>query len=145
HSLFRYHHHHHQRRPGGCHQDHPRPTLRNRVSFSRARLRIRHWHFDARVLHFDGQRLRARSRREGAHAMRRSAVAATIVGALALLVLVWTLAPVAWMVVSSFKPTPAIKTASPTWLFEPTLEHYRDLIGAGNDVTPFAKNSLLAA
>ncbi|WP_394831269.1 carbohydrate ABC transporter permease [Pendulispora rubella] len=77
--------------------------------------------------------------------MRRSNSAALLVGLLALLVLVWTLAPVAWMVVSSFKPTPAIKTASPTWLFEPTLEHYRDLIGAGNDVRPFARNSLLAA
>jgi len=69
----------------------------------------------------------------------------TVAGVLALFVLVWTLAPVVWMVVSSFKPTPAIKTASPTWLFAPTLEHYRDLIGAGNDVRPFAQNSLLAA
>lgn len=43
------------------------------------------------------------------------------------LALLWTLVPLVWMVLSSFKPATAITSAEPSWLFTPTGEHYAGL------------------
>jgi len=60
-------------------------------------------------------------------------------------VLIWTLVPLAWMLLSSLKPSDALTASPPTLSFTPTLEHYRALFGGGNDIAPFIGNSLLAA
>jgi multiple sugar transport system permease protein len=59
-------------------------------------------------------------------------------------VLLWTLVPIAWMVLSSLKPSDEI-TAQPSLAFTPTLEHYRALIGGSNDIGGYFANSVLAA
>ncbi len=59
-------------------------------------------------------------------------------------VLLWTLVPILWMVISSIKPTGEI-TAEPSLSFTPTLEHYEKLIGGSNDISGYFVNSVLAA
>jgi multiple sugar transport system permease protein len=49
---------------------------------------------------------------------------------LAAAILVWA-TPVLWTVVTSFKPHRDIFTVPPTFLFHPTLEHYRRALGLG--------------
>ena len=59
-------------------------------------------------------------------------------------VLLWTLVPIAWMVLSSLKPSDEI-TAAPSLSFTPTLEHYGKLIGGSNDIGGYLVNSIIAA
>lgn len=49
-------------------------------------------------------------------------------------ILVWTVVPLAWMVLSSFKPADELTTSTPTLMFEPTLEHYDALFSGGNNI-----------
>ena len=60
-------------------------------------------------------------------------------------ILLWTVVPLAWMVLSSFKPPEDLTSSSPTLAFEPTLEHYDALFSGGNNIGPYIRNSLLAA
>lgn len=59
-----------------------------------------------------------RSRRRSVHLAKSVAVAA---------ILVWSLAPIAFMVMSSFKPGQDIFAVPPRWSFTPTLAHYATL------------------
>lgn len=61
------------------------------------------------------------------------------------LVLLWTLVPIFWMVLSSFKPSGSITSPAPQIIFNPTLENYAGLFSGANNLLGFAKNSLLAA
>ncbi|MEV5407698.1 carbohydrate ABC transporter permease [Thermopolyspora sp. NPDC052614] len=74
----------------------------------------------------------------------RSAAARVLTWVLAAIILAWTVVPLAWMLLSSFKPESAIKTTTPTLVFTPTLDNYGNLFGAGNDITPFMVNSVIA-
>ena len=65
--------------------------------------------------------------------------------ALVALVLAWTLIPVFWMMLTSFKPPDAIVSTTPEVFFAPTFEHYVGLFTGGNNLWPFIRNSLLAA
>jgi multiple sugar transport system permease protein len=58
------------------------------------------------------------------------------------LVLIWSGVPIAFVVVSSFKPNRQIFTYPPTLLFLPTLEHYRDLLVKWPDFLRTLSNSL---
>lgn len=60
-------------------------------------------------------------------------------------VLLWTVVPLAWMLISSFKPADKLTSNPPTLAFKPTLEHYRSLFGGANDIGGYIENSLLAA
>jgi multiple sugar transport system permease protein len=60
-------------------------------------------------------------------------------------VLLWTLVPLAWMLLSSLKPDDALSSSRPQLAFSPTLEHYRALFSGGNDVSGYIANSVLAA
>jgi multiple sugar transport system permease protein len=60
-------------------------------------------------------------------------------------ILLWTVVPLAWMVLSSFKPTEDLTATTPTLMFAPTLEHYDALFSGGNNIGPYIRNSLLAA
>ncbi|HEY3848210.1 MAG TPA: carbohydrate ABC transporter permease [Acetobacteraceae bacterium] len=63
-------------------------------------------------------------------------------GVVLLLVLVWSGVPIAFVVLSSFKPNQQIFTYPPTLLFAPTLEHYRDLLAKWPDFLRTLGNSL---
>jgi multiple sugar transport system permease protein len=60
-------------------------------------------------------------------------------------ILLWTVVPLAWMVLSSFKPAADLTSSSPTFAFTPTLDHYHALFSGGNNIGPYIRNSLLAA
>ncbi len=67
------------------------------------------------------------------------------VRALIAVVLLWTVVPLAWMVLSSFKPADKLTASPPSLTFKPTLDHYSALFGGANDIGGYAVNSLIAA
>ena len=60
-------------------------------------------------------------------------------------VLLWTLVPLVWMLLSSVKPAEDLTATKPKVAFSPTLDHYRDLFGGANDIGGYIVNSILAA
>ncbi len=60
-------------------------------------------------------------------------------------ILLWTVVPLAWMLLSSFKPTDELTASTPTLAFTPTFEHYEALFSGGNNIGPYIRNSLFAA
>jgi multiple sugar transport system permease protein len=58
-------------------------------------------------------------------------------------ILLWTVVPLAWMVLTSLKPADKLTSNPPTLAFTPTLQHYSDLFD--NDIGGYAVNSILAA
>jgi multiple sugar transport system permease protein len=60
-------------------------------------------------------------------------------------ILLWTVVPLAWMLLSSFKPPEDLTATTPTLSFTPTLEHYDALFSGGNNIGPYIRNSLIAA
>jgi len=60
-------------------------------------------------------------------------------------ILLWTVIPLAWMILSSFKPAEDLTASSPTLAFTPTFEHYDALFSGGNNIGPYIRNSLIAA
>ncbi len=75
----------------------------------------------------------------------RTWVTQAVLYTLLALVLAWTLVPLIWMLLSSFKPDSAITTSTPQIFFQPTLENYRGIFSGGFNLLGYAKNSLLAA
>lgn len=69
----------------------------------------------------------------------------TVLYILLAVVLLWTITPIFWMVLSSFKPSTSITSSTPELFFQPSLENYRDLFVGGGNLLGYAKNSLLAA
>lgn len=61
------------------------------------------------------------------------------------IMLAWTLVPIVWMVLSSFKSAAAVTASPPSILFAPTLEHYRALFSGGNNLWNNVFNSLIVA
>jgi multiple sugar transport system permease protein len=61
------------------------------------------------------------------------------------LALLWTLVPIAWMVLSSFKPPDDLLSTTPKVIFEPTFQHYQGLLTGANSLWGYVQNSLLAA
>lgn len=61
------------------------------------------------------------------------------------LVLAWTLIPLAWMVLGSFKDGTAVTASTPQVFFTPTTENYRNLFSGANDLTPYLWHSLVAS
>ncbi|KIH99186.1 mannitol ABC transporter permease [Streptomonospora alba] len=69
------------------------------------------------------------------------------VGGTALTVLTWAIAlvfvsPALWMVLTAFKTEGIAQTDPPTLLFQPTLDQFRNVVGA--DFMPYVGNSLIA-
>jgi multiple sugar transport system permease protein len=60
-------------------------------------------------------------------------------------VMLWTLVPLVWMLLSSIKPTSDLSATTPKLAFSPTLDHYRALFSGGNHVGNYILNSILAA
>jgi multiple sugar transport system permease protein len=60
-------------------------------------------------------------------------------------ILLWSMVPLLWMLLSSFKPPDELTATTPTLVFTPTLEHYEALFSGGNNIGPYIRNSLVAA
>lgn len=73
---------------------------------------------------------------------RRSRIGIRVVIAIGL---VWTLVPLLWMVLSSFKNTADVTSATPKLWFTPTLDNYVGLFTGANNLTPYIVHSVLAA
>ena len=58
-------------------------------------------------------------------------------------ILLWTVVPLAWMVLSSLKPADELTASPPSLAFKPTFQHYSDLFN--NDIGGYAVNSIVAA
>jgi multiple sugar transport system permease protein len=67
------------------------------------------------------------------------------VPALLAVVLLWTLVPLVWMLLTSIKPADELTANPPSLSFSPTFEHYEALFSGGNDIGPYIQNSLFAA
>ena len=65
--------------------------------------------------------------------------------ALLLLALLWTVVPVGWMVLSSFKRPDDLVSQTPTLFFAPTFQNYVGLFTGGNALGGYITNSILAA
>lgn len=61
------------------------------------------------------------------------------------LLTLWTVVPLLWMLLGSFKSAADVTSSSPVFFFTPTLENYRNLFGGANDITPFLGHSLVAS
>ncbi|WP_431771277.1 carbohydrate ABC transporter permease [Streptomyces cucumeris] len=68
-----------------------------------------------------------------------------LVRVLVVTALIWTLVPLGWMLLSSFKPTAEVTAATPDVWFGPTLDNYRNLFSGGNNLGPYLRNSVVAA
>ncbi len=75
--------------------------------------------------------------------MRHGTVTKVLLYVALAVVLVWTLVPLLWMVISSFKSPDDLLATTPSLLFTPTLEHYGALFQSG--LWGYVQNSLLAA
>ena len=65
--------------------------------------------------------------------------------ALLLLVLLWTVVPLLWMVLSSFKKADDLVSRTPKLFFAPTFDNYIGLFTGGNALGGYITNSILAA
>ena len=75
--------------------------------------------------------------------MRHGTVTKVLLYVALAVVLVWTLVPLLWMVISSFKSPDDLLATTPSVVFTPTLEHYGALFQSG--LWGYVQNSLLAA
>ncbi|GAA4622036.1 carbohydrate ABC transporter permease [Actinoallomurus vinaceus] len=75
-------------------------------------------------------------------ASRRSRWGVALIIAVAML---WTLVPLVWMLLSSFKNRKDVTAATPQVAFAPTLQNYRNLFTGSNNLTPYIWHSVLAA
>jgi multiple sugar transport system permease protein len=83
---------------------------------------------------------------EGSGAMRRGGPAGNVaVVAFLVLIMLWTLIPLLWMVMSSFKSSVDVTASTPKVVFDPTTENYTNLFSGANDLTPYLWHSIVAA
>jgi multiple sugar transport system permease protein len=64
---------------------------------------------------------------------------------LLVLLLLWTLVPIVWMLLSSFKSLTDVLSPTPLLTFKPTLVNYIGLVSGGNNVLTYFRSSVLAA
>jgi multiple sugar transport system permease protein len=65
--------------------------------------------------------------------------------AVLILILLWTLVPVGWMLISSFKSLADVLSPTPLLAFKPTLVNYISLVSGGNNLLTYFRSSFLAA
>jgi multiple sugar transport system permease protein len=61
-----------------------------------------------------------------------------------LVMLLWALGPVAWMLLTSFKPDTLVSAIPPAWVFVPTLANYANLLSSA-DFQRYLGNTLVVA
>jgi multiple sugar transport system permease protein len=75
----------------------------------------------------------------------RSSTGRILPYALLLIILLWTLVPIGWMLLSSFKSLTDVLSPTPLVVFKPTLVNYTSLVSGGNNVLTYFRSSVLAA
>jgi len=75
----------------------------------------------------------------------RSSAGRVLPYALLVIILLWTLVPVAWMLISSFKGLADVLSPTPLLMFKPTLANYISLVSGGNNVLTYFRSSVIAA
>lgn len=62
-----------------------------------------------------------------------------------LVILAWTLVPIGWTILSSFKTPGALTDPTPQLAFRPTVANYTEIFSETGGILGYARNSLLAA
>jgi multiple sugar transport system permease protein len=75
----------------------------------------------------------------------RASAGRVIPYALLIIILLWTLVPVGWMLVSSFKSLTDVLSPTPLLMFKPTLVNYISLVSGGNNILTYFRSSFLAS
>src|ERR687885_2742974 len=75
----------------------------------------------------------------------RSSTGKVLPYVLLIFILLWTLIPVGWMLLSSFKTLTDVLSPTPLLVFKPTLVNYVSLVSGGNNVLTYLRSSVLAA
>ncbi|MGI5129986.1 carbohydrate ABC transporter permease [Pseudonocardia sp. CA-107938] len=75
--------------------------------------------------------------------MSRRRRSSAIVLVLAVLIALWSVVPIAWMVITSIKPQSAIRTTDLLAPFTPTLDSFAQLFSGANQAATFLLNSLI--
>jgi multiple sugar transport system permease protein len=75
----------------------------------------------------------------------RSSTGKVLPYVLLILILLWTLIPVGWMLLSSFKSLTDVLSPTPLLAFKPTLVNYISLVSGGNNLLTYFRSSFLAA
>jgi multiple sugar transport system permease protein len=68
-----------------------------------------------------------------------------VVVLLVVVALGWTLVPLLWMLMGSFKGGADVTASTPQLFFDPTMENYGNLFAGPNDLTPYLWHSVVAA
>ncbi len=77
--------------------------------------------------------------------MKKNTGSKIILYILLLVVLLWTIVPIGWMLLSSFKSTTDVLSTTPLVVFKPTLANYSSLFFGGNNLLSYMRSSVLAA
>lgn len=75
----------------------------------------------------------------------RFTVSGLLTGLVLILALAWTVVPLFWMLLGSFKGPGDVTSRTPEWVFTPTLQNYVNLFGPGNDLGSYLMHSVVAA
>jgi multiple sugar transport system permease protein len=76
---------------------------------------------------------------------RPSPVRRTLLGVAMVVVLLWTIVPIVWMVLSSFKNATDVLAATPKVAFHPTLTNYQGIFSGANNLLSYVRSSVVAA
>ncbi|GAA3705343.1 carbohydrate ABC transporter permease [Zhihengliuella alba] len=61
------------------------------------------------------------------------------------LALAWTVVPLVWMLLGSFKGPGDVTASTPQWLFTPTWRNYENLFSGANNLATYLNHSVIAA
>jgi multiple sugar transport system permease protein len=83
---------------------------------------------------------------EGDAAIHRQSTGSRVgVVVVVVLAMLWTLVPLLWMLLGSFKSSADVTASTPKFVFTPTMDNYVNLFTGANDLTPYLWHSLVAA
>lgn len=78
-------------------------------------------------------------------AARRRAWGRIVLGVVIVMITVWTMVPLLWMLMGSFKSDKDVTSAVPKLFFTPTLDNYVGLFTGANSLVPYLIHSIVAA
>jgi len=81
----------------------------------------------------------------GSAARRTGVVTKVVLVLFVVAVVLWTVVPLAWMLLGSFKSPTDVTAATPQVTFSPTLDNYRHLFSGANDLGPYLWHSVVAS
>ncbi|MEU4453026.1 carbohydrate ABC transporter permease [Nocardioides sp. NPDC023903] len=77
---------------------------------------------------------------------RRSGILGRVgIGVFVAVLVGWTVVPLLWMLLGSFKSAADVTSPTPQVAFDPTFDNYRNLFSGANDLSPYLMHSVVAA